>query len=405
MKIKTFFQILPLLAALSACQSQEPMQEIETAPQFRLTASLPSTDASRAMVTYGYYGDDTREVFQWDAKEDYITLFNITKFQEVHGHYSPTRLFLDPETIDGKKADFVFNPDNEDEEEANRHFQETLEPGDVILAFLGVAAIADISLVKDPSIGNVISYFAGSTFYPQKIQENPTTENALGHLSRMMRMYDIVKVGDDGKISDISFKYLTALIRVTLQNKTGKDLFNQKSEFVFYYPTGDIDDEDSFPFIYGFNYFSVTGNDQDGYNLIENFKAPEKRHPLNPTPPDETVVISNEFSHIVNETSPRVPLKDGETYEFYAIAPVRMGNNYPSGNNFYINIYDGVASGWGKYEDCVKYPITIENFKRAIEPGKRYWFFLTAFKDENGEPQLMLTSDYNEYIKTHPSGN
>ncbi len=56
---------------------------------------------------------------------------------------------------------------------------------------------------------------------------------------------------------------------------------------------------------------------------------------------------------------------------------------------FTIDVYDGVESGfYAGYENTSKYTITIDDFNRAIEPGKRYWFKLTACNEKDGEEEV-----------------
>ncbi len=107
------------------------------------------------------------------------------------------------------------------------------------------------------------------------------------------------------------FKHFNAIIRVTLQNKTGKPLFTKPSDIVF-----TTSSKDKSTFIFGFNYFSVVGDDDNGFHLEENFK----------TKSDQTTWLSNKTTLKINEKdSLKIPLKDGETYEFYAVVTPRIG--------------------------------------------------------------------------------
>ncbi len=167
-------------------------------------------------------------------------------------------------------------------------------------------------------------------------------------------------------------------------------------------------------FIFGYNFFSVVGNENDGFHFEENF-------PINET---KTVWLSNKTTQKINEKSDvKIPLNDGDTYEFYAVVTPRIGRpEIPQEDieKFTIDVYDGVESGfYAGYEDASKYTITIDDFNRAIEPGKRYWFRLTAtdiidgqeeieieVKDDNGQSskskklvdvkKLMFTSEWTD---------
>ncbi len=392
MKIKNIFKVLPLLAVLAACQSEEFQQSMAPKRLLTVKASLPASGESRALIPYGYQ-DTAREVFQWyggsnEMPADYITLFNITNFADNHLDVNKETPVLEVDEINGKQATFTSISDYPDF---------SVKTGDILLAVLSFCTPANIEATRE-NLGNAVSFQAGSYLYDQKIVEDPDTNIlALRHVHMMMHMYDIVKVEEDGVIPELHLKHLSALFRVTLRNETGKNLFDDVSELVFEYPTGD-----DCVFIYGFNYLSVAGNETEGFYLKENFKAPEKRHPLNPTPPDSTVTHSYKATHRINQPSnisPGIPLENGKTYELYAVVTPRIGPTL-TGNEFTINLYNnGAESGYGKFESCVKYSITIDNFNIPIEAGKRYWFNLTAVNEEEGGPKLMFTRDW---LAKHP---
>lgn len=402
MNIKTILFSLLMLVTLSACQTETPETIPSSVPRLRIRGSLPESDATRGLIEYGSK-DKEKELFKWylgdeNKKDaDYIYLFNITKFEALHQHYSAPYFEIDK--IDGGNAEFEM-----EENADSRNFIANMKSGDILLATVGISAAAELESVEK-ALGNVISYHAGSILYDQVLVENPK-ENilALRHLHMMMHLYDIVKVEEDGKVPDLHFKHLNAIFRITLNNQTGKDLFDKTSDIVFSYPTGE-----GGPFIYGFSYFSVAGNDENGYYLVENFKKPTSL-----SPGESTVFTSNSATHKVNGISalkPIVSLKDGETYEFYAVVSPRIGYDL-RGEKFTIDIFNGVESDfYVGNEGSEKYTITIDNFNLPIEPGKRYWFNLTATDividevivdatNSDGEKKkmpvkkLMLTSEY-----------
>lgn len=389
MKTKSILAFLALLPALFSCQSEaEALEESQESnvvkPELRLRAFLDTHEDSRAAMEYGHQ-DENEEIFTWsdDPRDgDYITLFNITKFSEFHQSHLAPLLYID--SINGQQAEFVYEPTDDGD-----YFFKLMEPGDIILAVVREAHSGNLADCKEGST-NVISYEAASQLYDQQIVENPTTETAMRHVHMMTHLYDVVKVGADTVIPDLHFKHMCAIFRVTLQNQTGKPLFSNVSEMVFTAPS-----EDMRTFIYGFNYFSVAGNETDGFYLKENFKVAPPRHPLNPIAAPETVVHSHKATHRINQSANnRIPLKDGATYEFYAVVTPRIGErigNTETIKELTIDVFDsGAESGYYENMDVDRYTITIHNFNTAIEPGKRYWFKLTATNEE-------VEVDVNEY--------
>lgn len=390
MKIKLIALAIPMMVALWSCQSDSP-QDIQS-PKKVLTvnASLPGSDNTRAIIKYGDYEDSSREELIWvkdipyldRTMSDYIKLFNISHFTDNH-YGSKETPYLEITDISGKKATFASLTEYPDF---------SVKAGDILLAVQGFADPANKDLVAEGST-NVISYQASSALYDQKIVKEPTTLTAMSHMFFMQHMYDIVKVEKDNVIPDLHFKHFNAIIRVTLQNKTGKQLFDKYTELVF-----TTSSADGSSFLYGFNYFSVVGNDEDGYRLQENFKETPKRHPLCPIPPEETVYLSNKTSHFINKSeNNRIPLENDSTYELYVVVTPRVGYS-ENFEKFTIDLYDGVESSfYADHEDVNKYTITIDDFNRAIEPGKRYWFKLTACNEIAGEEEI---DTYEDGVKT-----
>lgn len=331
---------------------------------------------------------------------DYIALFNISRFREVHLYVntedkeSGTRILyldIDPAKTNGKYAEFQTALESDETFPVHK--------GDVFFAILGEAHPANVDEAS-VKLDNLISYVAiyNDLRAGQTLKADPYNDSsALNNLRELIRVYDIVTVEEEGVIPELHFKHLSAIMRVTLRNETGEPLIKNTSELVFSYPTGD-----DCAFIFGFSYISVDKNENGEYYLLENFKAPEKRHPLNPTPPAETTTHTYEASLKINASE--VLLEQGETYDFYVVAAPRIGE-LPIGNELTIDLYNNVIkSGYENSisEDGEKYSITIDNFNRAIEPGKRYWFNLTAVKEEvdgKVETKLMFT---NEWKALHP---
>ncbi len=410
--------MLAFLPALYSCQSEAPQESKADKKEFRVRAFIDTPQDTRAAIEYAYQ-DSTKEIFTWlkagaSYDRDYITLFNLSKFSEYHQSKVAPVMYLD--SIIGKRAEFAFDPENDEESSNIALFQKLMKPGDTILAVVCEAHSANLADCA-PEYSNVISYQAGSYLYDQIIVDNPTTATAMKHVHMMMRMYDVVKVDEKGNIPDLHFKHFSSIFRVTLQNKTGKPLFNDVSEIVF-----TAHSKERSAFIYGFNYFAVVGNENDGFHLEENFKETPKRHPLNPTKPDTTIMVSHKATHKINEINRvKLPLNDGKTYEFYAVVTPRIGGPKYSPevvDSLTIDVFsNGAESAY--YSPEVKspdrYTITIKDFNRKIEPGKRYWFKLTAtdedvkvknnvYDDNDNETgtedlnafKLVFTSQYKE---------
>ncbi len=381
MKIKTIAITIPMVMTLWSCQSDSPQENQSSKKVLSVKASLPDSDATRAIIKYGDYEDPSREELLWvqelqykDRNEsDYIKLFNITRFSETHYDKKITP-YLYLTDISGKTATF--------ESLKNSEYSEfPVKAGDILLAVQGFADPANKKDVAEGST-NVISYEAASSLYDQKIVNDPTSFTALSHMYFMLHMYDIVKVEEDDVIPDLHFKHFNAIIRVTLQNKTGQPLFTGPSDMVFTTSSNDMT-----AFIYGFNYFSVVGNESDGYYLQENFKTDPPKHPLNPIDPPKTTVLSHKTTHKINYMGGNnLPLNNGETYEFYAVVTPRIGQrigNTETIDKLTIDVFNnGAESSYYSTDAAItkpdRYTITIDNFNTKIEPGKRYWFNLTA---------------------------
>ncbi len=382
MNIKSILTSLAVLPALYSCQS-EALQEMPdsnaTKPEFRIRAFIDSPEESRAAIEYGNE-DKEKEIFTWlpackDYDRDFLTLFNLTKFSEYHLSHNAPFVYID--TIRGKQAGFHFDSESAEEVANEELFRNMMEPGDIILAVVGEAHAVDFANDSDnfkPGTTNVISYQAGSYLYDQKIVENPTTETAMKHVHMMMRLYDVVKVDENGNVPDLHFKHLSSIFRVTLHNKTGKPMFGSgPSEIVF--TTDAKKSKDSSPIVYGFNYFSVDGNESDGFYLKENFRGTPKRHPLNPTKPDTTVMLIHKAVHKINEKNAvKIPLNDGEKYDFYAVVTPRIGGpdiQPDTIRKLTIDVFNnGVESGYYDNYNLDRFTITIDNLNWSKEREK-----------------------------------
>ncbi len=386
MKIRHILPVLPMIFAIFGCQSDEQQKELIPENRIRVKVSLPESETTRAIIEYG--GTDRNgEAFKW-TDEDCISIFNLSKFSEFHQSHDAPILVIDKEKINGTKAEFIFIPDSDEEKANGELFFSELKSGDYLLAMLGAANAKE--LTEGFEANNLFSFFAGSTFYDQKIREDINSPLVLNHVNKMLRMYDIVRITEDGKLPDFHFKHLSSIFRVTLRNETGAPFFTKPTDLVFEYPTGD-----DCAFVLGFCFFSVEGNEEEGFYLRENFKKQEPNNPLNTIKTEETMFLDSKATHKINENG-GLALNVGETYEFYSVVVPRLqAKDRPVGDKFIINLYNGVESGYTAHlEGSEKYSITIDNFNKQIEPGKRYWFNLTAVKEDDGETKLMFTSQW-----------
>ena len=67
---------------------------------------------------------------------------------------------------------------------------------------------------------------------PQYIVGNPD-DASLSYMKANLKMYDIVTAVEDGKIPDLHFRHLSAIMRVSLRNETGMYIYPTKLEFKY----------------------------------------------------------------------------------------------------------------------------------------------------------------------------
>ena len=356
MYLGSIYKMLPLLSVLCACQSEVPQEDIVPKRVITVRASLPDTDVTRAQITYGNTDID-KEIFMWDEK-DWITAFNLTRLSEY-----PEGVELETVEINGKNAVF------ESVLAVNTPFQ--IKAGDLIFVNYWETRrkYASDSISFDER--NIFTIDVGAEANkPQMIVENPQ-DSSLAYMKYNLRMYDIVKAVEDDKIPDLHFRHLSAIMRISLRNETGKPIYLTKLEFS--YPG-----TESF-----FNttlYCSVDTTSTNGSGLIvyeddDIFKGSQ--------PYTDNIGTTINAKEGTEDVGGSIPSED--TYELYLSTVPRI-NNDRKGDSLTISLI-------ADHDTNNPYSITLNGFNTVIEAGKRYWFGLTAVK-ENSERKLMFTADW-----------
>ncbi|MDE6269905.1 MAG: hypothetical protein K2M12_03495 [Muribaculaceae bacterium] len=358
--------VLLLLPMLLACSAEDGIRDEEPTPAPAATpitvkASLPDASKSRAQVTYGNENEDY-EIFMWND-DDEIYLFNISHFFD-----SEQPVFV-INNIDGLNADFKIRSDY-----ATKYFP--IEKGDVILAVYGLCNGINSKYYKDPR--NYVNIVVGTEQNaPQVITSENPDDAEIMFLQENFKMYDIVRVEEDGVIPVLNFKHLSALFRVTVTNASGEDFYPTKIEF--HYPGTDS-------FYNVTMYMSVTEG-EDGEINTEILGGDEFYTASSKQFTGDTGVTLN----CKNGTDDAGrALKNGETYEFY-VTTVPSGMNNDPTVPLSIHLIK-------EHQTKTPFVATIDAFKGiTIEPGLRYWFELTL--TPTGE--LMLNSEWEAYKKEH----
>lgn len=363
MRIRKTLVAAIMLLLLCACQS-ESYQEVAQ-PQrntIRVKASLPtSSKDTRAQVKYGTGQEQEGEIFMWN-KKDWITLFNITRLSECPFGVALEEIEISP---DGKSAEF------ESAESVDSTF--VVKKGDKLLAVYG-----EINRVryKDDAGNlfyderNIITLVLGTEANkPQIIVENPD-DSTLNYMKDNLKMYDIVTAVEDDKVPYLQFKHLSALMRVTLRNATGHDLYLTKLEFM--YPG-------TKSFLNTTLYFSVE-SDETGGSYLQAYDDDKLYNGSNPyTDNIGATINTKDYTTDAGDV-----IRNGESYELYLSTVPRIGNDR-TGKEFTIHIIE-------KHDTDNPYVITFNDFDTVIEAGRRYWFDLTATEDR----KLVLTSEWEK---------
>ena len=371
-KILVAVMLLPLLLA---CQS-EPMQDNGGTDvnlpkhKLRVTASIPSSDNTRAHITYGNQ-DEERELFKWDVKEE-ICIINLNKLDK---YVQGIQMEVVEVSEDGHTAIL--------ESETFTENEFAIEKGDVLWVISGqvnrYGYKEDPNALKSPVIYDERGIFnigvGTEANKPQYIEKNPT-DASLEYMKDNIRYYDIVTATEDGKVPDLHIKHMSSIFRVTLRNETGEDIYPTKIEMEF------PGIEGGKPFFNTSFYCSVVGDAASGFKLKSYEDDVFFNGSLPYTDHIGTTINGKEGTNDAGEK-----ILNGESYDLYIATIPRIGGVIKA-NSIKISL---IAS----HLTDTPYTITIPGFTPEIEPGMRYWFKLTA----TPEHTLMLSSQWDALHK------
>lgn len=334
--------LLPMLCACQADDIEGIQEEIPETPTVEvepvtIKASLPGGDKSRAQVKYGNPNGKAGEFFMWND-DDVITVYNYTKIKANatgFGNITGTKFAIG--NINGNNADFT----------ATKDF--AVESGDVLIALYG----NNFTYRTTMSLTQMIDISNETTSKQEK--KSTYDDSELKHLQDEIKMYDIVKVGDDGKIPELHFKHLSALIRVTVYNAKEESLAINKIKFSY-------GENHSFP-------DDITYKINAGDEVMLKYDCSSGYYKG----------LGCEY-----ESGKEITLASHETYDlFFAFTPYELDNESSTLN---ITLNDGFSTD-------------IEGFKNIpFKPGYRYWFDLTLTDD--GLKETSQLGDY--YWYNHP---
>lgn len=360
MRTKNIYRVIWLLPILCACQSEVPQEMTIPTDILTVKASFSGSDNTRTQITYGNT-DKKEEIFSWTA-EDEIFLYNMTQFED----YLHEACFeIQPNF--GKNADFKFAPGS------GGHAKEfKVKSGDVLLAVYGetqrVIYKGTDNLIH-PDERNIVRIGAGTeSNSPQIVMEDPDDAD-MSYMQGNLKMYDIVSVVEDDSIPELHFKHLSAILRVTLRNETGHDIYPTKMEF--HYPG-----TQSF---FNTNVYCGVNTSLDGLQVYTDNDLFKDSFPY-------TDNIGTTINTKDGTTDTGEAIASGETYDLYLSTVPRL-DDQQTGNSLTINLIKS-------HDTDHPYSITLDGFNVAIKAGKRYWFNLTAVEEEDGTRKLMLTSEW-----------
>lgn len=361
-----------MLPLLYACQSESYQETAQPQRVTTIKASISDPNQTRAQIQYGTAKEENREIFMWN-KGDQIFLLNLSNLQD--NPKDAAYYIKELDDSNRKSAKFIF--DDRDPNDGHATKPLSVKKGDVILACnasMERYAIGNIDGKVIYDERNIIKLLDVGTEanYPQILVKNPNDES-LSYMENNFKMYDVITVDENGQIPDLHFKHLSALMRVTLRNETGEDLFPTKLEFK--YPGTN-------------SFFNVTmcfSVNSDMSLCV--YDDEEDQKTLYRGDNVYTDNIATTLNTKNGTTDIGEPIPDGGFYELYISTVPRIGNN-SNGKNFTISVIK-------KHDTDNPYSITIP-FDKVIEAGKRYWFDLTAVGTKEGERKLMLTSEWNK---------
>lgn len=375
--------MLPFLCGCEADLPQEP--KVEQIPIIK--ASLPEMPNSRTQVAYGTKDREKGEIFLWNEGDE-IFLYNLSNFQD-----NPTEIIYTTSKIEGKNAEFI--PRNDF---TNKPLH--IKSGDLIVAFCGETYR---KYANGPTFDsrNIFTMGVGTEAnYPQIIVNDPD-DSALSHMQGNLKMYALERAVENGKVPDLHFQHLSAMMRITLHNKSGHSLYPTKLEFEYpgtssFFNTTmylsvvkESDEEIEVESKNGSTTWSDCPSVLSGYNLrvyggYDFYTSSEGNQ--------YTDKIGTTINAKDNTTDTGETIPNDSIYELYLSTVPRLGNDR-KGDKLIIDFIV-------KHDTDHPYSITIENFDVPIEAGKRYWFDLTATPDTT----LMLTSEWKALQESKNNG-
>ncbi|MDE6380584.1 MAG: hypothetical protein K2L11_08940 [Muribaculaceae bacterium] len=382
MDIKGIISALPILALLCACQSEAPKDTTETGRVLTVKATLPGSDETRTHITYGNPSIDT-ELFRWDTdsahggsarKIDFISLFNVTRLEQC-----PSQgIELDVTKIDGRNATF--------ESVGSVNASVEFKAGDVLFVNYWETSAKQIAVdgnfIYDPR--KIFSIkFGSEANKPQFIVKDPD-DSTMSFMQGNLFMYDIVTVEEDNQIPDLHFRWLSAIIRVSLRNETGHDIYPTKLE---------VEYPGTKSFFNTTLYCSVDTEASNESSLIIYDDYANKDYEFYKGSVAYTDSIGTTINGKIGTDDAGESIANGKTYDLYLSTVPRIENTIKGNNGLDIHLIESHQTNADK-----KYSIKVKDFDVPIEAGKRYWFNLTAV-EEDGTRKLMLTS---EWLKEHP---
>lgn len=372
MKINKLWAAIMLLF-MGACQSDTPAPSQQPKYNVPVCASLPDKNMSRAQIVYGTPKHEDGEIFHWNEK-DWITVFNLTRLSEC-----PDGEQLDVIKIDDQNADF----------EPVTKFD--VKAGDRILAVFGDEVLrkyhSDETLVERDIFQIGVGAEANK---PQFIVENPTAgSDGLEGTNLNFKMLAFATAVNDGEIPLLHFKHLSSIMRITLHNETGKDLYLTKLDFNFpgteaffnttlYWSVETDDSDETIESTDDIECHDFYGNKLKIYTgdyLYTKGSKPYIDH-------FGTTINGKNGTNDIGEK-----IHTGDSYELY-ISVVPRFNNTMVAEKLVIDLIENHVTD-------NPYAITFDNFGKSIQAGMRYWFNLTATPDG----KLMLTSKWNDLNK------
>lgn len=390
MKIIKILAAMVCIPLLIACDADHPFEMDETVEYtpIRVKAFLPGEIQSRAQITYGgCYDTDGKpnpkigETFMWNDK-DWFTLFNITRLNEC-----PEGAELEAIKISEDRKTAIF------ETVSSVKPNLSIRKGDTIFVMSGQV----LRYYKKDSYGQAILDEVGKEIFderkiftipigaeankPQPVLINPNDES-LSFMKENLIWYDIVTVEDDGIVPDLHFKHLSAIMRITVHNESGKDLYPTKLELLYNTNSQQSNSEDGIDrnpsFFKTAMYCSIIGSASGGigFKLYDTNDIYRGSQPY--TYSIGTTINSKDGTNDTGES-----IRNGETYEFYITAVPRIDNDSKG---------EAITISLTVFHDTDhQYSLTLHDFYQVINAGKRYWFNVTA----TPAGDLVLTSQFD----------